>query len=82
MTDNSWINTIDYLNLVTILDVLLDIKHESDLKNSSVIVSIMSPIIRFPELMPADTILLRNNYLQNRWSSFKFLEIEKVIRGS
>lgn len=39
----------------------------------------MSPILKFRELMPADTIPLRDNYLKNRWSSFQFLEREGVV---
>lgn len=79
MNNYQWIKKVDYLNLLTTLDVLLDIKHEADLNPLSVLVPIMSPIIKFRELMPADTITLRDNYLKNRWSNFQFLEREGVV---
>lgn len=68
-----WLRNIDDLNLLTTLDVLLDIKHESDFNQGSVIVPILAPVIRFRELLPTDTIHTRDHYLKNRWSSFKFL---------
>jgi hypothetical protein len=42
MNDRPWLTKIDYINLLTILDVLLDIKHEADLHNLSVAVPILS----------------------------------------
>lgn len=81
MSNRSWLTSIDDINLLTIWDVLLDIKHESDLNKGPVVVPSMSPVIKFRELMPVDTIPMRDNYLKNRWSIFQFLEREHIISG-
>jgi uncharacterized protein (TIGR02391 family) len=72
---------MDALNLLTILDVLLDIKHEIDFNQGSVKVPILAPAIRFRDLLPVDTIPARDFYLKNRWSSFKFLAEQQVVAG-
>ena len=76
-----WLTNLDDLNLLTILDVLLSIKHEADFKLGSVIVPILAPVIRFRDLLPVDNISMRDHYLKNRWSCFQFLEAQKVVAG-
>lgn len=74
-----WLKKIDNLNLLTILDVLLDIKHEADLHSLSVVVPILPPFLKFRELLPVDNIPARDHYLKNRWSTLQFLENKGVI---
>jgi hypothetical protein len=44
-------------NLLAILDVLLDIQQESQLNPDRIAIPIMRQIIRFSQLMPADSIV-------------------------
>lgn len=74
-----WLPKIDNLNLLTILDVLLDIKHEADLHSLLVVVPILSLQLKFRELLPVDTTQMRDIYLKGRWAALQFLESKAVI---
>lgn len=62
-------------NLIKVLDVALDIKEELELTNTNQVTFRLSPnIIKFPGLMPADTIGLRDDYMNYRYTSLEFLK--------
>ncbi len=67
-------------NLLAILDVLLDIEQESQLNPGRIAFPLMRQIIRFSQLMPADSIGMRDHYCESRWKAVKFLERIGVVQ--
>lgn len=68
-------------NLLAIYDVALDIEQERQLNAGRIAIPIMRQIIRFSQLMPADTIGMRDRYCELRWKAAKLLERAGVVRG-
>ncbi len=68
-------------NLLALLDVLLDIEQESQLNPDQITIPIMRQIIRFSQLMPADSIGMRDHYCESRWKAVKFLERLGVVQN-
>jgi predicted nucleotide-binding protein len=68
------LNELHSDNLMAIYDVVLDIEQERQLNPDRIAIPIMRQIIRFRQLMPADSIGLRDKYCESRWKAIKFLE--------
>jgi len=68
-------------NLVVIYDVLLDIEEGRQLDPERIVFALLPKIVRFAELMPADSIGLRDNYWEARWKAIKYLERIGVVRN-
>jgi predicted nucleotide-binding protein len=68
-------------NLLAILDVLLDIEQEYQLDPDRIAIPIMRQIIRFSQLMPADSIGMRDHYCESRWKAVQFLERIGVVQN-
>ncbi|HWW17188.1 MAG TPA: nucleotide-binding protein [Candidatus Saccharimonadales bacterium] len=73
------LNELHSDNLLAIYDVLLDIEQERQLNPDLIAIPIMRQIIRFKQLMPADSIGLRDKYCESRWKAVKFLERVGVV---
>jgi len=68
-------------NLLAIYDVVLDIEEERQLDPERLLIPLMRNIIRFSQLMPADSIGMRDKYCEARWKAVKFLERIRVIHN-
>jgi predicted nucleotide-binding protein len=68
-------------NLLAIYDVVLDIEQERQLKVGRIAFPLMRQIIRFGQLMPADSIGMRDHYCESRWKAVKFLERIDVVHN-
>lgn len=71
---------IDYINLLRIYDVVLDINEQVQLTSkTTVYINLLPPLIRFQILFPTDTPGLRNQYCDNRIRSLKYLKEKGAI---
>lgn len=74
-----WAEELTEENFYSIYDVALDIGADLQLGQQPSIPMVPS-LIRFPILMPADGINMRDRYGNLRWRAMKFLESKGVIR--
>jgi len=78
-----WIETPDLENFLAVYDVLIDIQKELNVaaEGEHVDIPMIPPVIKFSELLPRDTVALRDQYYSRRWKVTKFLVNKGVIRG-
>ncbi len=74
-----WAEELTEENLYAIYDVALDIRADLQLGQPPSIPMVPS-LIKFPVLMPADGINMRDRYGNLRWKAMKFLESKGVIQ--
>lgn len=80
MKQKTRLENIDYINMLRIYDVVLDINEQVQLTNkTSVLIHLLPSLIRFSALFPADSIGLRDKYCEARWNSLKYLKEKGVI---
>ena len=79
----TWIETLDLENFLAAYDVLIDIQKELNVaaEGEHVDIPMIPPVIKFSELLPRDTVALRDQYYSRRWKVTKFLANNGVIRG-
>lgn len=76
------LENLDYLNMLRIYDVVLDINEQLQLENdTTVVIHLIPSLIRYQALFPADTPGLRNAYSSNRLGGLKYLKDKGVIDG-
>jgi hypothetical protein len=75
-----WAEELTEENFYAVYDVALDIRAVLQLGQPPSIPMVPS-LVKFPILMPADGINMRDRYGNLRWSAMKFLESKGVIRG-
>lgn len=75
------VSNIDYINMLRIYDVVLDINEQIQLTNkTTVTIHLLPSLIRFSALFPADTIGMRDKYCETRWDSLKYLQEQGIIQ--
>jgi len=80
MKQKTGLESIDYINMLRIYDVVLDINEQVQLTNkTTVTIHLLPPLIRFSVLFPADSIGLRDKYCETRWDSLKYLKEKDII---
>jgi len=80
MRQKTGLENLDYINMLRIYDVILDINEQVQLTNkTSVSIHLLPSLIRFSTLFPADTIGMRDKYCETRWDSLKYLKEKGVI---
>jgi len=80
MRQKTGLESIDYINMLRIYDVVLDINEQIQLTCSTEIrIPILPSVVRFNMLFPADTIGIRDEYCQNRLNSIKYLKESGII---
>lgn len=80
MKQKTGLESIDYINMLRIYDVVLDINEQVQLTNkTTVTIHLLPPLIRFSVLFPADSIGLRDKYCEARWDSLKYLREKDII---
>lgn len=75
---SSWIGDLFGENFLSIYDVILDIQKELQL-STKVVIPLLPTIIKFPSLMPADGINMRDQYCDFRWKATGLLKKRGVI---
>lgn len=75
-----WTEELTEENFYAVYDVALDIRADLQLGQPPTIPMVPS-LIKFPSLMPADGINMRDRYSNLRWKAMKFLESKGVIRS-
>lgn len=74
------ISNLDYINMLRIYDVVLDINEQIQLiHKTSVSIHLLPSLVRFSALFPADTIGMRDKYCETRWDSLKYLKEKNII---
>lgn len=76
----SSIRNMDYINLLKIYDIVLDINEELQIgKSATIIVASLPTIVRFRLLFPVDTVGTRDKYRSYREDALKYLEKEGIV---
>jgi hypothetical protein len=82
MKQKTELANLDYINLLRIYDIVLDINEQIQLTNkASVSIHLLPPLVRFSALFPSDTIGMRDKYCENRRNSLKYLKEKGIIDG-
>lgn len=80
MKQKTELKSIDYINMLRIYDVVLDINEQVQLTNKTTVsIHLLPSLIRFSALFPADTIGMRDKYCETRWDSLKYLKEKGII---
>ena len=74
------LENLDYINMLKIYDVVLDINKQIQLANkTTVTINLLPHLVRFSILFPTDSIGFRDKYCEARWDSLKYLREKGVI---
>jgi hypothetical protein len=76
--DELWIQELTADNFLAVYDVVLNIRSELQFGNSVRIPALPS-IVKFSQLMPADTPNLRDRYMELRWKATELVKAKGVI---
>lgn len=80
MKQKTGLESIDYINMLRIYDVVLDINEQIQLTNKTTVsIHLLPSLVRFSALFPADTIGMRDKYCETRWDSLKYLKEKGFI---
>ena len=77
----SWFGDLKGDNFLAVLDVMIDIKNEIDILAEKIRIPIFPTIIRFSQLLPGDSINMRDRYCSLRWKATVYLEKKGIIRA-
>ena len=75
-----WIKEMDNYNFLAIYDVMLDIKTEMNISPNRIIIPLLQNMVKFHQLLPADSIGMRDKYCEARWKATEFLKENGVIK--
>src|SRR5215469_10294358 len=75
-----WVMELTDENFLVLYDVSLDIRQEPQVSDDPVI-PLWPSIIKFPILMPADSLGMRDRYLESRWKATCLLHAQSIIHG-
>jgi hypothetical protein len=74
------LGNLDYINMLRIYDVVLDINEQIQLSGKAEVnIYLLPRLMRFNILLPADSIALRDRYCEYRWNSLKYLQEKEAI---
>lgn len=80
MKQKTGLESIDYINMLRIYNIVLDINEQILLTNKTTVsIHLLPSLIRFSTLFPADTIGMRDKYCETRWNSPKYLKEKGYI---
>jgi hypothetical protein len=84
MTDSQqipdWVTELTAVNLLALYDVALDIRQELQMSDDPVI-PLWQPMVKFPVLLPLDSIGMRDRYCELRWKATRWLQSRGIIQG-
>jgi hypothetical protein len=71
---------IDYINLLKIYDVILDIDEKLQLAGKTdITIPALPHIVRFQILFPVDSLSMRDTYINSRWDAVIYLQGKGVV---
>ena len=76
-----WVDNLKGDNFLAVLDVMIDIKNEIEIMADEILIPILQTKIKFPDLLPMDSINMRDRYGNIRWKATQFLEKNRIIEG-
>ena len=76
-----WIKLMDNYNFLGIYDVMLDIKTELDISPDRIIIPLLQNIIKFTQLFPIESGVMRDRYCDIRWKATGFLKKNNIIKN-
>lgn len=80
MQQKTGLGNIDYINILKIYDVVLDINEQLQLANqTTVTIDLLPHLVRFSILFPTDSIGFRDKYCEIRWNGLKYLKQRSII---
>ncbi|MEA2006251.1 MAG: hypothetical protein U9O50_08370 [Acidobacteriota bacterium] len=77
----SWLDNLKGDNFLAVLDVMLDIKQEIDIKADYIQIPILQTKVRFHKLLPIDSFNMRDKYCNLRWKATGFLQKNGIIKN-
>ena len=77
----SWLDNLKGDNFLVVLDVMLDIKQEIDIKADYIQIPILQTKVRFHQLLPIGSINMRDKYCNLRWKATGFLQKNGIIKN-
>jgi hypothetical protein len=80
VVDSTWIRSMDQYNFLAIYDVMLDIEIEVNISPEDIEIPLFQQRVRFPFLIPIDSIGTRDAYCDRRWKAIEFLKKQGVVR--
>jgi len=75
----TWIRELTGENFLAVYDVILDIRSALQF-DTNVSIPVVPQVVKFAQLMPADSIGLRDRYGELRWRAAELLKSKGVIR--
>jgi hypothetical protein len=75
-----WVTELTGENFLALYDVAFDIRQELQMSDDPVI-PLWQPIVKFPVLLPVDSIGMRDRYCELRWKATRLLQSKGIIRG-
>ena len=78
-SDNVWIKELFGENFLAVYDVILDIRKELQL-SEDIVIPLLPSVVKFSQLMPADSINLRDRYCDMRWKAVGLLKKRGMIK--
>lgn len=76
----SSLENIDYINLLKIYDVILDIDQKLQLAGKTeVMIPALPHLVRFQILFPADSTSMRDTYINSRWEAVTYLQNKGIV---
>lgn len=74
------LENLDYINMLRIYDVVLDVNEQIQLTNKTTVsIHLLPHLVKFSALFPADSIGFRDKYCETRWDSLKYLREKGAI---
>lgn len=74
-----WVSELVGENFLALYDVVADIHKERQLVGDGVDIPLYQQVVKFPQLLPADTSGLRDRYCELRWKAVKLLETRGAV---
>jgi hypothetical protein len=74
-----WLRELFGDNLLAICDVVTDIRTERQLSGNTLEIPLFQNVIKFEQLLPADSSSLRDRYCELRWKAVKLLEANGAL---
>lgn len=82
MVQKTNLENLDYINMLRIYDVVLDINEQIQLTNkTTILIHLLPSMIRFNILFLGDTIGMRDKYCETRWDSLNYLKEKGIIES-
>jgi hypothetical protein len=79
MAKHQWLSDLYGDNFLAVCDVLTDIRLERQLTGDTLDIPIFQQLVKYEQLLPADTPGLRDRYCELRWKAARLLEVKGAL---